>query len=147
MSYLKTVVQPFAVRIVATQLALPLSPTERDFQNYEKMSRGVVEWQLVRTCSSGWSHSPSCCLSGRGWTLQLPFPPIGDNHYDDGEMLSILSHVPGIRPKYLVPGIRREKIHLVSDPGSSGCFHKCASTAFTWVSALLSKWQRWRWRR
>ena len=43
MSYLKTVVQPFAVRIVATQLALPLSPTERDFQNYEKMSRGVVE--------------------------------------------------------------------------------------------------------
>ena len=34
--------------------------------------------------------------------MQLPFPPIGDNHYDDGEMLSILSHVPGIRPKYLV---------------------------------------------
>ena len=42
-SYLKIVVQPFAVSIVATQLALPLSPTERDFQNYEKMSRGVVE--------------------------------------------------------------------------------------------------------
>ena len=42
-SYLKIRVQPFAVSIVATQLALPLSPTERDFRNYEKMSRGVVE--------------------------------------------------------------------------------------------------------
>ena len=52
------------------------------------------EWQIVRTCSSGWSHNPSCCLSGRCWTLQLPFPPIGGNHYDDGVMLSTLSHVP-----------------------------------------------------